>query len=285
MLCCLGLGLGLADGFRCLLLCGGLGLGLGGLLGSSPASGFALGLHLCRLAGGGFLCCLDCLACGFCCPGLLGQLGGCVDGLPAHVGKLAFCCSALQQSGCIDFAGVHWPEVFLWLAGDALSLQAQVRDALGRPGFFEVLVLDFGPQLAGGEQALLRARAVFLAAALFWVLRVRPFEKFVRVAGDAVQSPFAVHDVRVRLLALFDGGFWNVDGVGERVPFANLLFHEIFDQLDALRRGQLAGQSHFNLSVGRAVRALMLIGGLPKNAGVMFGPGRHVARGFVLQVF
>ena len=188
----------------------------------------------------GILACLG-LRCGFA-GGLQGQLGGGIDA--RRLCKLSLCGAVLAQCRGM-LAGQHGAKVHLWGALYALGLEAEVRHALIDSGFLKVLVLHVCPQLPDFQQfgfplCSQLAAAGFLAAALFWVLGVGAFEELVRVAGDPVQRSLAVHDVRVRLLALFDSCLRDVNRVCERVPFANLLLDEVLDQLPPLVGCQLA---------------------------------------------
>lgn len=166
-----------------MLLCFG---GFAGLLGSLRLSGFAVGLGL----------------------GLGSKLGGGID--LGRLCKLSLGGTVLAQ-GRGMLAGKHGAKVDFWSAVDALGAQAQVRHALIDTSTLQMLVLDVGPQLAGCQQALFCACAVFLAAAPLRLLRVRALEEKFRVSGNAVQSPLAVHDVGMRLLAFFNRCLRNVD--------------------------------------------------------------------------
>ena len=89
----------------------------------------------------------------------------------------------------------------------------------------------------------------------------------------------------VRLLAPFERGAWRVNRPLVCVFVTDLLGDEVLDQGAPLFRRQLAGQGNFYLAIGRAIRALVLVGGGPKMRRVMHGPPRHVAVRGRLQIF
>jgi hypothetical protein len=178
-------------------------------------------------------------------------------------------------------------------AGAALGVAAHV-DALLHPGPLQVRIAHGLPAPAqlfqlGGPlglgQGLARARAVALAcAALLRGLGVVPLEVLLRVAVDAVHLSLRKHQVHVRLLATIGGGRY-MEGPLVGVPVAYLLAYKLAHQLDPLRGAQLARQGNFHLPVGRAVLALVGVGGLPEGKRVGLRPGGHVARLGRFQLF
>ena len=67
----------------------------------------------------------------------------------------------------------------------------------------------------------------------------------------------------MRLLATIGGGRY-MEGPLVGVPVAYLLAYKLAHQLDPLRGAQLARQGNFHLPVGRAVLALVGVGGLAR---------------------
>ena len=156
-------------------------------------------------------------------------------------------------------------------------------------GKLQVLVLHVGPALPDFQQLgfalrLQLAAAGFLAAATLRVFGVCALEEKLRVAGDAVQRPLGIHDVRVRLFALFNRCLRDVNRVSERVEVTDLLLDEVLHQRPTLVGCQLAREGNLNLAVRAAVGSFVLVCCFPKNAGIVRRPGGHVAAGFVLQV-
>ena len=216
----------------------------------------------------------------------LGQLAANVEHCQVTLGgiQLALGCAALTQCGGVGLLHAPPANVPLRLALHALRLKA----AMVHPGrvavALQVCVLDVGPALAGGLQALGRACAVLPAAAPLGGLGVVPLEIQLRVAVDAVHRALAVHDVGVWLLASLDGCGWAVDRPLAGVAVAQLLGDEVLNQLAPLAGGQFARKCHLNFPIRRAVRPLELISRRPEVGGVVLGPGGHVGAPGGLQV-
>ena len=120
--------------------------------------------------------------------------------------KRAFGGAPGQQSAHILLVHIHdagGADVLFYQARDALLFQAAMVHPRHLAMPRQVAVLHVGPALARGLQAFLCSGTVLATAAPFRGLAVVALEILFRVARDAVDRPFGIHDVRVRLLAFF----------------------------------------------------------------------------------
>ena len=168
---------------------------------------------------------------------------------------------------------------------DALVGQAAVVHSRRVAVLLEVGVLYLGPPLPGFQEPLFRSGAVLPATPQFGMFPVVPLEVLLWVSVEAIHRPFRVHQVDVRLFAARQRRAGIVDRPLMGVPLPDLVLDEVQDQGVPLLGIQLARQSEFEFSVGRAVRPFVPVGGGPEEGRLVFGPRRQVAVPGRLQVF
>ena len=149
---------------------------------------------------------------------------------------------AQQGNDFLLVAGADRAKMFFRLTRNALIGKAAVINTAAVAVLGQVVVLEIGEPGAkidqGGFPLLAGSRRTGLfAPAFFRGFGVEAFEELLRITGDAVERPFAEHDVSVRLIAQTDSGLRIVDSPQIRMLGAKFRYDEMADELNSLFRG------------------------------------------------